>query len=149
MQAKTYARVNDATDGFIAHWLRHRSSLCLTAAMFTPGVKEGLGLLLLQAALSQMPSTPVNEIRAAFLATCLGLVVGCLTMFAIELVEVGSGSLWRLLVDYWFRFLPPYALGYAASIGIGTGVSIVIRNLGHRSHRRAEERRVEERVIPV
>lgn len=98
---------------------------------------------------SPLPSTPVDEIRSAFLATCVGLVVGCLTMVAIELVEVGSGSLWRLFVDYWFRFLPPYALGYAASIGIGAGVSIVIRNLGHRWHQRAQGRRVDESAIHV
>lgn len=96
-----------------------------------------------------LPSTPVDEVRAALLATCIGLVVGCLTMLALELAEVGSGSLWRLFVDYWFRFLPPYALGYAVSIGIGAGIAIVIRNLGHRWHRRAEERRLDERAIQV
>jgi hypothetical protein len=96
-----------------------------------------------------LPSTPVEEMRTAVLATCIGLVAGCLTMLMIELAEVGSGNLWRLFVDYWFRFLPPYALGYAASIGLGAGASIVIRNLGHRWHRRAEKLRVDGRAIQV
>jgi hypothetical protein len=96
-----------------------------------------------------LPSKPVEEIRTAILATCAGLVIGCLTMLAIEFAEVGGGNLWPLFVDYWFRFLPPYALGYTASITMGAGVSIVVRNLGHRWLRQAEERRCEQRAVEI
>ncbi|BDG70502.1 hypothetical protein [Roseomonas fluvialis] len=156
--------------GLMFGWRVSLSAILLAVAIGQPGYDEASamfrdgsalrrialwwsGLIVTAAAAGllrpSLPSTPVEEMRTAVLATCVGLVVGCLTMLVIELAELGSRNLWQLFVDYWVRFLPPYALGYAVSIGIGSGVSVVIRNLGHRWQRLAEEGRVAGRAIQV
>lgn len=80
----------------------------------------------------QLPSTLAAEVRGAFGATCLGLFAGCLLMLVMEVLEIGSSNLMRLIANYWFDFLPRYALDYAACIGIGAGMAFVSRNLCHR-----------------
>lgn len=86
-----------------------------------------------------VPSNVRGEIRMALLATLFGLLVGWVTMLAIETFTIGTSYIGRLSFDYWLDFVPRYLPGYATSVAMGAVGSTIIRNIGNSVARRAAE----------
>ncbi|MBY5841093.1 hypothetical protein J3P71_19330 [Rhizobium leguminosarum] len=108
----------------VALWWSGFVGSSAAAGFFRPTLPSGLG----------------GEVRMALLATLVGLGVGCITMLAIEAVNVGSRDLSALAADYWLHsdFVPGFLPGYATSAAIGAVASLMIRNAGHLLARRAK-----------